>query len=118
MSSVPESSYPPLEKPEFKSQIPDHLMADASKAEQHIIAQLNILTQFADWSVRAHMATNEQVRKTNGRLIQAESDISTLEGDKKTVLTGWKMLAAIGAGIAGVLAFIATLVQLFGASSQ
>ncbi len=110
--SIPESSYPPLEKPEFKSQIPAHLLAEASPAEQHIMSQLSMLTQFSEWSIKAHISTMESVRKTNGRLIKAETDITALKDDKKTLLTSWKAIATLVTGAAGLIAFLITIYQV------
>ncbi len=109
--TIPESSYPPLEKPEFKSQIPAHLLAEASPAERHIISELSTLSQFAQWSIGAHLSTDSQVRRTNGRLIKAETNIETLKEDKKTVLTSWKTIAALVTGAAGLIAFLITVYQ-------
>lgn len=100
--SLPASSYPELDIPEFKSQIPAHLLAASTPAEQHIISELSKLGQFADWSVRAHLSTNGQVRRTNGRLLKAEAAIADIKDDRRTIVRGWRFIAAIIAGIGGV----------------
>jgi len=48
-----ESRHPPLVAPAFTSQIPEHLMVDASPSEKHMMAQLSVLTQFSAWSIQA-----------------------------------------------------------------
>jgi hypothetical protein len=117
-AATPESSYPPLRPPgEFKSQIPEHLMVDASPQDRHIMDALSIGSQYDRWLVDALVATHSQVRTTNGRLIRAESEISDLKADRKTVLTGWKLLTAIAVGLAGVISFLITVYKaLHGAS--
>jgi hypothetical protein len=109
-----DSSYPPLEKPEFQSQIPEHLLVGASDAEKHIISQLSIIKQFSEWSSHAHLTHDQQVRKTNGRLIRAEVAIAKLEEDKKFLKSGWKVLVVIGGVISGFASFIALIWQTLG----
>ena len=99
---LPESSYPELVKPEFKSQIPEHLLANASPAERHMMEQLSMLASFADWSVEAHLSTNSAVRRTNGRLLKAESKLDEIDKDKQIMSRSWKMLIAVGGGLAGL----------------
>jgi hypothetical protein len=111
---APESTYPSLERPEFRSQIPPHLLADASDAEKHIVEQLSILTQFAQWSTTAHISTMESVRKTNGRLIRAEENLKEIQDDKKLLKSGWKAVVVIGGVISGFASFIALIWQTVG----
>jgi hypothetical protein len=111
---LPESTYPSLERPDFKSQIPPHLLADASEAEKHIVEQLSVLTQFAQWSTTAHISTMESVRKTNGRLIKAENDIADLQEDKKFLKSGWKVLVVAGGVISGFISFVVMVWQALG----
>ena len=108
-----DSIYPPLEKPEFKSQIPEHLLAGASEAEKHIVSQLSVLTQFADWSVHAHMGTNDQVRRTNGRLVRAETELVHIEEEKQFLRSGWKVLVVIGGVLSGFVSLFSLLWQTF-----
>lgn len=109
-----DSTYPPLEKPEFKSQIPEHLLAGMSEAEKHIVSQLSILTQCAEWGVHAHLAVNEQVRKTNGRLLRAETELGHIREDKRFLKSGWRLVVIIGGVISGFVSFLALLYQTFG----
>ncbi len=108
---VPESSYPPLEVPQFRSQIPEHLLQGANASDHFILEQLSILTQSAEWSNRAHVSTMESVRKTNGRLIRAEDEIKSLKEDRKSIKVGWKVIVTIVSVTAGVLTLGATIYQ-------
>jgi hypothetical protein len=76
-----ESNYPELERPNFTPNIPAYLMEGASEQDKYIIQQLSILNQFADWSVNAHLATNKEVRHTNGRVTKMEDRVDNL-GEK------------------------------------
>lgn len=112
---VPESSYPSLIAPEFQSQIPEYLLKDASDQDKHILAQLSVMAQISEWSVKAHISTMESVRKTNGRLIRAEENIERLQEDKKFFKRGWQTIAAFAAVVAGVVAFLIQVWQALGA---
>lgn len=107
--ALPESTYPPLERPTFQSQIPAHLLVDASPAEQHIMSELNILRQCAEWSTNAHLETNRLVRKTNGRLLKAEEDIEEMKDERKSFITGWRAIVAVTGFIMGFVSFIALI---------
>lgn len=109
-----ESTYPPLEKPEFKSQIPEHLLANASDAEKHIVSQLSILTQFAEWSTHAHLDIADQTRRTNGRLTRAETQLERIDEDKRFLKSGWRLAVVVGGVISGFVSFLALLWQTFG----
>lgn len=106
-TTLPESTYPALTVPEFRSQIPSHLLNGASAADHYILEQLSILTQSAEWSNRAHVSTMGSVRRTNGRLIRAEAEIKDLKADRKSVKVGWKVICAI-AGIVVTVIGVAT----------
>ncbi len=110
---LPESSYPELVKPDFKSQIPEHLLANSSAAEKHIMAQLSRLSSFADWSVEAHLSTNGAVRRTNGRLLKAEAKLEQIDEDKKFLDRSWKVLVAVGGGLAGLASAVVAIYQAF-----
>lgn len=110
--SIPESSYAALKPPEeFKSQIPDHLLADATPQDKHIMAALSINSQYSAWLVNAALETHSQVRRTNGKLLKAEAEISALKDDRKAVISGWKLIAAIGGILAGIASFLITVYQ-------
>jgi len=112
--TIPDSTYPVLTPPgEFKSQIPEHLLEDASPQDKHIMHELSVGGQYDKWLVDALIQTHFQVRRTNGRLLRAESDIKELQDDKKSLLQGWKLIAAIGMGLSGFLAFAIQLYKTF-----
>lgn len=68
-----ESTYPQLELPEFESTIPPHLLNGVSPENQFVMEHINIQTQYIKWLCEAAIDTNQQVRKTNGRLKKVES---------------------------------------------
>lgn len=108
---IPDSTYPPLERPEFKSQIPAYLLESASDRDRFIIEQLNILTQFIPWSVEAHISINEMARKTNGKIIRAEVDIEKIKTDRKSEKKGWKFIFLACGVVAGFISFIVTIIE-------
>ena len=112
-NTPPESTYPQLDKPEFTSKIPPHLLDDASPAEAHILGELSKLGQFAEWSTRAHLLTHDAVRRTNGRLIKAEGDIDELADEKKSFVSGWRAIVAVTGFLAGAISFLILVYQAF-----
>jgi hypothetical protein len=68
-----ESTYPQLELPEFESTIPSHLLHGVSRENQFVMENINIQTQYIKWLCEAAIDTNQQVRKTNGRLKKVET---------------------------------------------
>ncbi len=99
-----EPSYPRLHHPgEMRSQIPEHLLQDTSKAQRFIMEQLDINRQSNEWLVRASLTHNANILHTNGRLLKAEATISELKDDKKTLLSGWKLLVALVIGVSGFI---------------
>ncbi len=76
-----------------------------------MMSQLSIMTQYIDWSVHAHIATNQQVRKTNGRLLVAEEDIDELQDDKRSIVRGWRFMVGVGGAIAGIVSFLVLIYQ-------
>lgn len=77
----PQSSYnyPELDKPEFKSSIPPHLLNNTDDQTKYVLKQLDMINQQNEWLIRAAVDTNEQVRHTNGRLKSIEKWKETLE---------------------------------------
>lgn len=105
-SVIPDSTYPPLEAPgEFKSQIPDHLLGNATPTEKHLMEEASISRQQNAWLVKACLSLDRQTRLTNGRLRKAEQDIRSLKDDRKTIVRGWRFVAAVVAGIGGLIGF-------------
>ena len=110
---IPDSTYPALQAPaEFKSEIPDYLLADASPQDKHIMAALSVGAQYNRWLVNALVETHAQVRRTNGRLIRAEADIADLKGDKRSVKVGWKVIATIVGGVVTLTGLVIGALQL------
>jgi hypothetical protein len=109
---IPESTYPVLARPEFKSQIPAPLLENASETDRYIMEQLSKLGQFAAWSVDAQLSTNEQVRHTNGRVKRAESNIAHIQQDEQKVVWSWKAVAKIGGALMGLATFIYFIVGI------
>lgn len=72
-SSEDDSTYPRIELPEFNSSIPEHLLENVSKENRFVMENLSIQTQYIKWLCQAAVDTNQQVRKTNGRLIKVEN---------------------------------------------
>lgn len=108
-----EPTYPPLEPPEeFKSQIPEHLFHDISVADRYLMEQMSIMRQQGEWSVRAHLSQDRQLRFTNGKVRKHEGEIKTLQDDKKAVISGWRLIAAIGGILAGIASFLITIYQI------
>jgi hypothetical protein len=85
---IHNSNYPALELPEFESSIPEHLLEGVSKDTKFIMENINIQTQYIKWLCEAAIDTNEQVRKTNGRLTKVENW-------KNKLTNGWTITAAI-----------------------
>lgn len=110
-NTTPESTYPPLERPTFTSQIPPYLLEKASDSDKYILAQLSTLSQFIPWAVTAALEGNALVRKTNGRLIKAEADIVVIQEDRVAVRSGWKAIFKAGAIIGGAISFVVTLIE-------
>lgn len=94
-----ESTYPEIELPTFKSDIPAPLLAGSTEEARYILENLSMLTQYVKWSAPVLIAINEQTRKTNGRVIRLES--------WRAMFSNWWVLilgaATIGGGIAGLV---------------
>jgi len=88
-----KSSYPALEKPDFKPNVPGFLLEGASEQDRYIIELLSLVNQYAQWSVTTELSTHEQVLKTNGRLIRAEKDIKEAKEDLNSLKSQAKAVA-------------------------
>ena len=105
-TTLPESTYPPLEKPVLTSDIPEMLYKNSSEAEKYILNQLSINKQFIAWSIEAQLSTHAAVRRTNGRVIALESWKEKI----MAIFSSWwgicgGLLTLIG-GIAGIVQII------------
>lgn len=89
-----KSSYEPLTLPEggFVSKIPPHLLHDCDEQTRWLMNEISRASQAIDWTCQGLVETHDQVRRTNGRLLKAESDLSevhasvTTLNDKATVM--------------------------------
>lgn len=109
---TPDSTYPQLIAPaEFKSQIPDYLLTGASAQDRHIMAELSIGAQYNKWLVNALVEAHGLVRRTNGRLIQAEEDIKDIKEARKSIKVGWKVVTFIVGGVVTVLGLMAAVYE-------
>jgi len=75
--------------------------------------QMSIMRQHMDWSVHAHLSADRNLRKTNGRLIRTETELSQLKDDKKLLKSGWKIVVVIGGVISGFVSFAALIWKTF-----
>ncbi len=111
---IPDSTYAQLQPPaEFKSQIPDYLLADATLQEKYIMTELSTGAQCNRWLINALVETHAQVRRTNGRLIRAEESIKDLKEIGKTARVEWRTLAKIGGLVVGAITLAATVYSAF-----
>lgn len=78
---LPESSYPELKLPEegFKSSIPESLLQNCDPQIRWIMEEISKNTQATTWVCQGLLDTNKQVRRTNGRLLKAESDVKQIK---------------------------------------
>lgn len=108
---VLKSTYPPLEKPDFKSQIPPHLLTEATEAEKYILENLSILAQSTEWSTKAHLSHDLNLRYTNGRLREAESKIEEITEERGRWTFSAKILLSIIGGTAGFISALWAMYQ-------
>lgn len=87
-SSNPEdnSKIPQLHIPEggFKADIPDALLQDCSEKDRYLYETLGSMKHYIDWSSKVLIDSNFESRKTNGRVLKNEADISILESQIKS----------------------------------
>ena len=82
--------------PEFKSSIPNHLLADISDKDRFIIEQLSIMGQKSDWLVHETQEQSKELviiktetKTTNGKIAKAILDINDLQNKEKAKLDDW-----------------------------
>ena len=98
-----DSTYPKIELPEFKSDIPEHLLNSVSPESKYMLEQLSKLNQSASWMVNVLVDVNQQVRKTNGRVIALE----TWRDRIMSIATSWwGILGALGTLVMAIAAAI------------
>ena len=110
--AIPDSTYPALQPPaEFQSQIPDHLLKEASQTDRFLMEQASIMKQAWEWSVKAHLSADRQLRMTNGKVRRAESDLAVLKADKRAIKVSWKTITVIGGVVVAVVSGILSVYQ-------
>lgn len=93
----PQSDYPELKLPPdgWKSNIPPSLLTNVEPQMVWLMEQMSKNTQATEWTSHAAMDTNQQVRKTNGRLKGAESTIISLQADVEALKAEMKTVSPI-----------------------
>lgn len=83
MPEESQSDYPQLKLPQdgWKSNIPEHLLTNAEPEIAWLMQEMSKNTQATEWNSRAALDTNNQVRKTNGRLKNAEHKVEVMEAE-------------------------------------
>ena len=84
---------PLLSMPEFKAQIPDHLLDGLTKREHHTLVTLDVMAQQTDWLCHEVIAQNVQLRRM-------EKEIIRLRRFRDTLTSKWAIVSAIGIYIA------------------
>lgn len=84
---------PLLEMPEFKAQIPDHLLDGLTKREHHTLITLDVMAQQTDWLCREVVAQSVQMRRM-------EKEILRLRRFRDTLTSKWAIASAIGVYVA------------------
>ena len=83
--------YQELEKPEFKSTIPPHLVNKLSDQEQWIIESLSRMESVHEWLVRAALDGNRADIETDLRVQEVE-DWKSMVSSKWAVIGGFLLL--------------------------
>jgi hypothetical protein len=65
-------SVPELEAPRFAPQIPDDLMENLSKRDQHVLKTLSVMAQQQEWQIDAILNQNACLRAMERRQIRVE----------------------------------------------
>jgi hypothetical protein len=68
-----ESHYARLERPNFQSMVPHHILARFSDQEKYVVESLSRLEQQQEWLVVAMLETNRIQRDLDKRLQRVES---------------------------------------------
>jgi len=100
-----ESSYPPLERPQFHSNIPPHLLQGVDDQTKYVIESLSLIDQQNQWLIKAAIDTNEQVRHTNGR-------VKNLEKVRDKITSFWVVLMGIILSLSTILGLIALIIKM------
>jgi hypothetical protein len=85
-------SIPELEAPHFLPQIPDDLMENLSKRDQHVLKTLSVMAQNQEWIMEAIVNQNRYLRLLEKRLIRVERWIGR-------ITSRWGLLVGLAAVI-------------------
>ena len=107
------SSIPPLKKQEFKSTIPEYYLADSTEEMKYIMEKMSILTQSADWMQDVLVDINTQVRKTNGRVTNAEDELSSLNKWRDVIMSNKTLLVFLFGMLMAFGSFSVSLYSVF-----
>ena len=88
-------------------------MEGSSQTDRYIMEQMSIMRQYSDWSVKALLTQDKNVRLTNGRLRRAEEDLRHIKGEEQTVKIGWRTIAKVVGAIISFITFVAIVYQAF-----
>ena len=83
--------YQELEKPEFKSAIPAHLVDKLSPQEKYLVETLSRMEAQNEWLIKAVLEGNRSVIETDLR-VQEVQDWNTMVSSKWAVIAGFLLL--------------------------
>lgn len=125
METNPEnlSDITKIEAPQFQSRIPAYLLEGKSESEQFILNEVSKMGHFCEWIAPIIISSNQEARKTNGRVKRLEANVGDLDihaevekgRDFRKMFKSWWMLVgglfALIAALAGVVQVAAFLVE-------
>lgn len=80
-----------IDIPEFKSDIPNHLLNQCDEKEKWMYETLSKVSQQVTWLMEKTQDSNEQIRYTNGKVNKNVEDINNTEQDLKSEINDLKM---------------------------
>jgi hypothetical protein len=84
--------YAKLEKPEFHSTIPHHLVDKLSQHEKYLVETLSRMEAQTDWTIRAVLEENRGLLETDVRLQEVQEW-------KKMLCSKWAVIAIIATAL-------------------
>jgi hypothetical protein len=100
------SDYPAITVPDFKPEIPNHLLSDLTPEMRHLIEQGSVQAQAMKWLCEKMRDTNVQIRKTNGRLKKVEAWREKLTGFTSVSITVIVVMSSVMTLIYKVIEFL------------
>jgi hypothetical protein len=67
-------------RPNFNSQIPEHLLTDSSPRDRYMLEQLSVIRQETNWQTDKLLEVDGILQETRGKVEHLVSDIETLKG--------------------------------------